>query len=392
MAENSGGTKRPLSHWQCSECGFEIVGLSALKFCPDCGAKQTTEKQVSSALRCARCSHDIKTPGQRFCEKCCHEQKPGQGQAEREKEPTDHKDRSSGNGGPEGQPQIPASETAPPHDQPTPASLEAGQNRPAATSKGTQEVNKETTQHSPVAKPSPPADPSLHDSEDETQPPPSSQPEDDSSPHQSESPTERDGVSHAPPSSSSYKFPIQESCAQPSAQTDIRQPLGGGKIDGQPSAQKHNGQSLEQRGNGQLPKQLSSEKVPSPQDTQAAGDTLPEQTISRTPAEAKVPELDYSPVFGNQASSSNQNQKKDEEKKQKVGEESKKKGKEKKPPQDISSGTKSGQSEHDPLRESRAHKRESGEGDGGRSTSEQKQPRVQPPATGNVQTNEVTLL
>ena len=97
MAENSGGTERPLSHWQCSACGFELFDLSALKFCPECGAKQTTEKKVSSASRCVNCGYDIKTPGQRFCEMC--RQKPGQGHAERKRKPTEHKDQRPGEKG-----------------------------------------------------------------------------------------------------------------------------------------------------------------------------------------------------------------------------------------------------------------------------------------------------
>ena len=95
-----------------------------------------------------------------------------------------------------------------------------------------------------------------------------------------------------------------------------------------------------------------------------------------------MPELKYSPVFGNR------NQKKEEEKKEKKGEE-------KMQPRDVSSGTGSGQlqdTDNDPLQESRSRKRESGESHSGRSTPEQKQPRVQAGATGNVQTNEVMLL
>lgn len=68
-------------------CGFELFsGLSALTFCPNCGAN----RPQTTALRCVHCGYAFKTLGQRLCEKCGHQHKPGQGHAGREKEPADY--------------------------------------------------------------------------------------------------------------------------------------------------------------------------------------------------------------------------------------------------------------------------------------------------------------
>lgn len=192
---------------------------------------------------------------------------------------------------------------------------------------------------------------------------------------------ERDGVLQASPSSSSCQLPIQESDAELPAQKDNGQlqvqircgQLTGERSDGQPPKVKANRQPSAQR---------DSIKAPSSQDMQSADIIGLKQTGSRVPSEVEdkdISKLNYSPVFGSQASHSNQNQKKEEEKSQ---------------PQVISSGTEGEwlqDSDYDPLWESRPCKRESHESHSGRSAPEQKIPRVQTAASGNVQANEVIL-
>ena len=186
--------------------------------------------------------------------------------------------------------QTSQSETTPPQGQPSPPTLEATQNPPPTTSKSTQLVPKATTQHGPLAEP-PHPDPPLHDSEDETQPLPSPLPEDNPSPHQPESPTERDGVSHTPPSSSNYKHPIQESSGEPP----------GHKHNGQPPGQKPIGQSPGEKTGGQHPAPTVSESTSSQKSTQAdaksSDATTPE--LARAEAEA-IPKQKYTQLFGDQ--------------------------------------------------------------------------------------------
>ena len=192
---------------------------------------------------------------------------------------------------------------------------------------------------------------------------------------------ERDGVLQASLSSSSCQLPTQESGAEPPAQKDKGQ-LPVLICCGQLTGEKSNGQPPKVKANRQPSAQRDSIKAPSPEDMQSADITGLKQTGSRVPSEVEdkdIPNLNYSPVFGSQASHSNRNQKKEEEKNQ---------------PQVISSGTEGGQlqdSDHDPLWESRPCKRESHESHSGRSAPEQKLPRVQTAASGNVQASEVTL-
>lgn len=196
MAENPEDTEQ----WQCSKCGFKLSGVSVLKFCPDCGAKQKTEEKISRALRCVGCGYAIQTPDQRFCDKCCHEQKLSEGQVETVVE------RSS------------ESATTPPHEQPDPPSLVAAQNSSATPSNSTQQVSKTTLQQSTLAELSPQPDSHPNKSKNETQLPLSSQPpnrKNDSIPHPPESPTR---VPQAPHPPSSGQHIVQESSGQPPGQ------------------------------------------------------------------------------------------------------------------------------------------------------------------------------
>lgn len=196
MAENPEDTEQ----WQCSECGFKLSGVSVLKFCPDCGAKQKTEEKISRALRCVGCGCAIQTSDQRLCDKCCHEQKVSEGRVETVVE------RSS------------ESATTPPHGQPGPPSLVAAQNSSATPSNSTQQVSKTTLQQSTLAELSPQPDSHPNKSKNETQLPLSSQPpnrKNDSIPHLPESPTR---VPRAPHPPSSGHHIVQESSGQPPGQ------------------------------------------------------------------------------------------------------------------------------------------------------------------------------
>lgn len=202
------------SQWQCRKCNFRLPGVYVPKICPECGAyaKQKTEEEISSALRCAGCSSVIKTPGQRLCDICCREQKLGQGQVETVVQATS------------------GSVTRPLHEQPGPPSLVTAQNRSATHSDITQQVSKATPQQTTLAEHSLQPD---SQSKNETQLPLSSQSpnsKNSSIPHLPES----TGVPQAPHPSSTGQCVIQESSEQPPGQK------GGGEL----SADKGNRKAL----------------------------------------------------------------------------------------------------------------------------------------------------
>ena len=209
MAENPKDTEQHPSQWQCRKCNFMLPGVYVPKICPECGAyaKQKTEEEISSALRCVGCSSVIKTPGQRLCEICCREQKLGQGQVETVVQPTS------------------GSVTTPLREQPGPPSLVTVQNRSATHSDIIQQVSRAALQQTTLAEQSLQPDSHPNKSKNETQLPLSSQSpnrKNSSIPHLPES----TGVPQAPHPSSTGQYGIQESSEQPPWQ------MGDGELSG----------------------------------------------------------------------------------------------------------------------------------------------------------------